>query len=302
MNSFMEKIEQVFQRYSELIRSNLSAVFDLNHLYILLFTTFSLLVLELFFVGWKSSSFRKIIQFDRSTRIDFWAWFIETISLYKTVAIVLSFGVCYYLVGIIQKSVDIQFKIANPVLQFCIIFIISDFKNWGKHYVFHRFHSLWQIHSFHHAATNFNLLTRQRGHILESEIGRFFDVLPFVLLGAPMSSYFVLVILVEAHQMLLHGASNSDWGFVGRNILVSPAAHRVHHSIEEKHYNKNFGVTFIFWDKLFKTYHPRVEEIQIGIKDNPYNKGYIRDVFTTYTLFAKSIFGFFKRSNSKIES
>ena len=56
------------------------------------------------------------------------------------------------------------------------------------------------------------------------------------------------------HQLVLHSSIKSDWGFIGRYIFVSPSAHRIHHSIKREHYGKNFGNTFIFWDRLFKTF------------------------------------------------
>jgi sterol desaturase/sphingolipid hydroxylase (fatty acid hydroxylase superfamily) len=34
---------------------------------------------------------------------------------------------------------------------------------------------------------------------------------------------------------------------------VSPQFHRIHHSIEPEHRDRNFGVIFSFWDRLFGT-------------------------------------------------
>ena len=31
-------------------------------------------------------------------------------------------------------------------------------------------------------------------------------------------------------------------------ILISPAQHQIHHSIEEKHWDRNMGLIFAFWD------------------------------------------------------
>ncbi|WP_426917509.1 sterol desaturase family protein, partial [Serratia bockelmannii] len=39
-------------------------------------------------------------------------------------------------------------------------------------------------------------------------------------------------------------------------ILVTPAHHRVHHVKDMAYSNKNFGGSFIFWDKLFGTFCP----------------------------------------------
>lgn len=280
-------IELVGNKFYELFKNALNNSFDVNHIYFLIVTTISLLILEVIYEGWANSSIKKIKEFNSSTRNDLIAWIIETVNIYNFFSLAFSFGLCYYLVGLIQKSIDLDFNISNSTIQFVVIFIISDLKNWISHYIFHKSNTLWQLHSFHHSATNFNILTRQRGHFLESELKRFFDVVPFVIFGAPISTYFLITILSEIHQMLLHSSSNSNWGFVGRYFIVSPAAHRIHHSIDPKHFNKNFGITFIFWDKLFKTYHTRSEKVTLGIPNNPYNKGYFRDVIMCQWLFLK---------------
>lgn len=286
----MNAIGDKFHKFYQLIAENLHNAFDIRHFYFIFSLTITLLLFEIFYVGWKESSFKKIVTFDKSTRTDLVAWFIETINVFSVISLVLSFGLCYYLVGIFQKSLDIRLEISNPQLQLAVILIVGDFKGWISHYTFHYSPSLWILHSFHHSATNFNILTRQRGHFLEAEIKRFFDVIPFVLFGAPIATYLMVKVLIEAHQMLLHSSSNSGWGIVGKYILVSPACHRIHHSIDPKHYNKNFGITFIFWDKIFNTYHDKEDNIQLGIPDNPYNRGYFRDVFYCQYLFLKTMF------------
>ena len=38
--------------------------------------------------------------------------------------------------------------------------------------------------------------------------------------------------------------------FVER-ILISPGQHQIHHSVEQQHYDKNFGVALAIWDLMF---------------------------------------------------
>jgi sterol desaturase/sphingolipid hydroxylase (fatty acid hydroxylase superfamily) len=262
----------------------------MNHLYFLSTITITVLIIEMFYSGWKKSSINKILRFEKSTLTDLTAWLIETVNLFSFFSLLFSFGICYYLVGFIQKSTNFNIEIHNSTIQFIVIFFVSDFKGWVSHFIFHKSKSLWQLHSFHHSATNFNILTRQRGHFLEAEIRRFFDVIPFVIFGAPISSYLIIKVFTEGHQMILHSSINSEWGIIGKYILVSPASHRIHHSIDPKHFNKNFGGTFIFWDKLFGTFHPKENEIALGIPDNPFNKGYFRDIIFCQWLFIKHLF------------
>jgi sterol desaturase/sphingolipid hydroxylase (fatty acid hydroxylase superfamily) len=248
-------------------------------------------VIELAFVGWKNSALKKVLQFNKSVRTDFTFWLLEVFNLYNIIAFTISLGACYYLVGLIQKTVHFNLGefINNPHLQFALIFLIADLKNYVRHRVFHNIKPLWQLHAFHHSATSFSILTRYRGHFLEVSIARFFDVIPFILMGAPIQTYIAVKILVEVHQLLIHSNFTSNWGVVGKFVVVSPAAHRIHHSIEPKHFNKNYGNTFIFWDRLFGSYHQPEEVVELGIPDNTYNKkSVVADLWKTLINFVNS--------------
>jgi hypothetical protein len=39
----------------------------------------------------------------------------------------------------------------------------------------------------------------------------------------------------------------------------------VHHGSQEKYINKNYGATFIIWDRIFGTYQPEEEQVIYGI-------------------------------------
>jgi sterol desaturase/sphingolipid hydroxylase (fatty acid hydroxylase superfamily) len=55
-------------------------------------------------------------------------------------------------------------------------------------------------------------------------------------------------------------------------IFATPSNHRVHHGSQEKYINKNYGATFIFWDRLFGTYQKEEEQAEYGITNNIENK------------------------------
>ena len=59
-----------------------------------------------------------------------------------------------------------------------------------------------------------------------------------------------------------------------RYVISSPALHQIHHSTAEKHFDKNFARTFIFWDWLFGTlYLPTErEEITYGLGEEENRK------------------------------
>jgi sterol desaturase/sphingolipid hydroxylase (fatty acid hydroxylase superfamily) len=58
--------------------------------------------------------------------------------------------------------------------------------------------------------------------------------------------------------------SHANWRLeLGRlgYLFISPQVHRIHHSVEQRHINKNFASLFPVIDMIFGTYyHPRKDE------------------------------------------
>ena len=125
---------------------------------------------------------------------------------------------------------------------------------------------------------------------------RIFDAVLFLIFGAPIEYYVFIAFGKEFYNYLLHSNLNWSLGWVGKYILISPTAHRIHHSISEKHFDKNFGTFFIWWDKIFGTYYHTTEEVIIGVKNTPYNKhGFWKDMIIGLNEFIDAIFRFNNR-------
>ncbi len=51
-------------------------------------------------------------------------------------------------------------------------------------------------------------------------------------------------------------------------ILVTPQSHRIHHSLERKHWDKNYGFIFTIWDNVFGTQYKNYDEYpDTGVDD-----------------------------------
>jgi hypothetical protein len=48
-------------------------------------------------------------------------------------------------------------------------------------------------------------------------------------------------------------------------FFTTPSHHRVHHASNEKYLDKNYGSTFIFWDRIFGTFMPEEERPEYGL-------------------------------------
>ncbi len=247
---------------------------------------FVCLLIELLIKGYEKSSLKNLLEYPKLSWVDYCWVLIQSLNLYRLMGVVFTFGIFYFCYGKIQKTFHFNLiqKIESPWLQFLIVFIISDFKNYIKHYVQHIWQWVWELHKIHHSAEKMNMFNLYRSTAVETAWTSFVELIPFIVLGAPATTYLWVMLLKEAHQFFLHSEINSDWGFLGKYILVSSAAHRIHHSTNPAHYGKNFGNTFIFWDRLLNTYYaPQKEEaISFGLADNPYNKGFWHDFFLSY--------------------
>lgn len=52
-------------------------------------------------------------------------------------------------------------------------------------------------------------------------------------------------------------------------MLISPAMHQVHHSIEPRHFNRNYGQALAIWDWMFGTLYVihEKEVVTFGLDD-----------------------------------
>jgi sterol desaturase/sphingolipid hydroxylase (fatty acid hydroxylase superfamily) len=139
-------------------------------------------------------------------------------------------------------------------------------------YLFHRAqHSvpwLWALHSFHHSDTDVNASTGYRHYFLDRPLLAF-AYLPIGLLfhadaSVALLAGFIALLLPLYHHM------NVDVNF-GRwsQVFVSPQFHRVHHSTDAAHFNKNFCGFLPLWDIIFGTYMEPTEVGETGLGDEP---------------------------------
>lgn len=276
--------------------------FKIYSIFIFVLLSLTALSIEYFFIeNKKESSFARLRNIDKSMFNDLICWLVDGFGLFNFGSIILTMGVFYYISGLIFHSsyhYNLSSVISNPYILFGLVFILSDLVNYVKHRFLHGLPFLWRLHEFHHSGTSLIVISANRGHFVEGAVATLFEATIYILIGASPINIIYISYLKSIHAQLLHSNLTSNWGFIGKYILVSPAAHRIHHSDNEKHFNKNLGGVFIFWDILFNTYYaPKNEPIKIGIPDSFYNrKGYIHDVFKSYYLSLKETIRFVKKT------
>ena len=133
--------------------------------------------------------------------------------------------------------------------------LIFDFFYYWHHRIQHKWKFLWAQHKLHHAEESLCCLTDQRHHWLEDSIRVLTITIPmgiFISLTPVQGAIFASVLAYWT--IFIH--SNLRLPFGPLTCLMSgPQLHRIHHSRELIHQDKNLAAFFPIWDILFGTYH-----------------------------------------------
>ena len=159
--------------------------------------------------------------------------------------------------------------IAGPALEIlAIIFVplfLHDFWFYWSHRIEHKVPVLWAFHRLHHSDEHMNTSTWARDHFLQNAWRAFFSVftlgtiVDLDLTEAGKAALYSNMFLAGL-SLFYHSAIRARLPWLDR-ILVTPQVHRIHHSIDPEHYNKNFADALPIFDILFGTYHrPSKEE------------------------------------------
>ena len=65
-------------------------------------------------------------------------------------------------------------------------------------------------------------------------------------------------------------------------IFVTPSLHKVHHGKNDLYIDKNYGSTFIIWDRIFGTFQEETETVEFGIKASSYQDNHAVKAITYY--------------------
>ena len=238
------------------------------------------------------SSFRRYVfpreaYFSPSARMDYFLFLMRPIWLFMLLApLLLTMGVVGE--GVIELlEAGFGARPASPPgiwgisLYSFLLFIAFDFGEYLAHNLLHRVWFLWEFHKVHHSAQVLNPVTAYRFHPLDDIFtmgtvtittgichGLFYwywgaQPVAFHVIGAEVGVflfYMAAYNLRHTHVWLPYPQKVS-------HIFISPAQHQIHHSTARRHWDKNMGFVFAFWDWMFGTlYVPKEkEELQFGI-------------------------------------
>ena len=145
-------------------------------------------------------------------------------------------------------------------------YIIFDFFSYWAHNISHRQRFWWATHVAHHSGEHYNLTVAFR--LSWVQYLKIIFLFPVPLLGFHPIIFFVANQIAILFQFWVHTEYIGKLPRFIEYVFATPSNHRVHHGSQEKYINKNYGATFILWDRLFGTYQEETERPIYGITDN----------------------------------
>lgn len=161
------------------------------------------------------------------------------------------------------------------------LFILDDASKYILHRLLHTWPLLWCFHKVHHTAETLTPFTVYRTHPIE---GVLFALRSILVQSVALALFFfflgdrvelvtvfganaILFIFNIAGANLRHSHVWISYGHRIEHFLISPAQHQIHHSVEQRHHNRNYGAVLAVWDWFGSTLcvAGQRQEIQFGV-------------------------------------
>lgn len=148
-----------------------------------------------------------------------------------------------------------QIQVAQGIKDLFTI-IVLDLAIYWQHRVTHLVPWLWRLHLVHHADEDVDGTTALRFHPVEILLSLSWKSLLVLALGPTPETVWLFEVLLNGLAIFNHanGRLPTKWDKWLRFVIVTPAMHRVHHSVDEREQLHNFGFNLTIWDRLFGSY------------------------------------------------
>jgi len=161
-------------------------------------------------------------------------------------------------------------------LAFAIAFIILDFMIYIQHVLTHALPFLWRLHIVHHTDLDLDVTSALRFHPIEIVVSMLYKMALVAAIGPDPWVVVVFEIVLNMWAQFQHASIHfpEKLDRLIRLFVISPDMHRIHHSIETKETNSNFGFFLSIWDRICGTYRrdPALPHTEFPIGLTEYRK------------------------------
>ena len=182
------------------------------------------------------------------------------------------------------------FQIENVWLYWLVLILGQDFLYWFLHTVGHYVRIFWAMHVTHHSSTHFNLTTGFRSTVFEP-LYRVFFYLPLAFMGFNALDILFAYLITQIYGNLVHTQTIGKLHSIIEYIFVTPSHHRVHHASNVRYLDKNMGMVFILWDRLFGTFQEEIltEPIKYGLTHPIDDSNFTNIVFHEFVALSNDV-------------
>lgn len=142
--------------------------------------------------------------------------------------------------------------------------VFYDFCYYWLHRAGHESAVFWAAHVVHHQSQDYNLSTALRQTSSGALLGWIFYV-PMAIAGVPPLVFGVVALVDLLYQFWVHTEHVPKLGWFDR-WFCSPSNHRVHHAVNERYLDRNYGGVLIVWDRLFGSFKEEDEKCVYGTR------------------------------------
>jgi sterol desaturase/sphingolipid hydroxylase (fatty acid hydroxylase superfamily) len=146
-------------------------------------------------------------------------------------------------------------RLAIAEVAFGVCFAIGwDVWQYWIHRAQHRWPILWETHKFHHSDAAMNSSTQGRHQFLSHVVYTVAYAPMFLLFGGRTPHFIAGVLMFRVWGFVNHANVRLSFGPL-TSLVAGPQWHRIHHSVEPEHRDRNFAAFFPFIDRMFGTYY-----------------------------------------------
>jgi sterol desaturase/sphingolipid hydroxylase (fatty acid hydroxylase superfamily) len=132
--------------------------------------------------------------------------------------------------------------------------LMYDLCYYWQHRAGHTVALFWAAHAVHHQSEDYNLSTALR-QTSSGWIGSWLFYVPMAIIGFPPLVFGVVALIDLLYQFWVHTQHIGRLGWFDR-WFCAPSNHRVHHAVNDRYLDRNYGGILIAWDRLFGTFEP----------------------------------------------
>lgn len=184
----------------------------------------------------------------------------------QTVNVLVAAGV-YVVYGYLWENFRL-FTIELNFWTFVLLLLGVDFVFYWVHRWGHAINIMWAAHSPHHSAEEMNFFVALRASVTQ-RLTSFLFFWVLTIAGFHPAHIYMMAGIHLFIAFLHHTEFVPKLWRPIEFIFTTPSHHRVHHGVNFKYLDRNFGEFLIIWDRIFGSFEEENEKVVYGIYDHP---------------------------------